>query len=252
MTKWIAATFLCALACRHDTSVDAGPLDAGPPPPELPAPFQAVRLGMTEADIAALFPPTEDLHKCRSGLVGGFDPMPTTVPGAENKPSSHCARAEIGGSTIKELANMIVRTQDGPSAEQATVLAGMALTLAQVRASVRAGVVDEASILAADKGESATAYEAAFNDAMGLYDGAVKFIKPRHTRREISAVIADDCSDLDPTRIEKYVAGEYSLAQIDADAHTRVANGKCINAYVQHETHLQRMFVARTGALGAI
>ena len=53
-------------------------------------------------------------------------------------------------------------------------------------------------------------------------------------------------------RIEKYVSGEYSLAQIDADAHSRVVYGKCRYPYLQHEAHLQRMFIARTGALGAI
>lgn len=237
----------------HAASSEAGVVEAGPPPPQLPAPFQAVHLGMTEGELTALFPPAEDIHKCVMGLVGGFPALPPEVPGSEKKASSRCARQELGGPTTAELVVMLAKIDDGPKGELKAVADGVGLVLAQVRGSVRAGVVDETAIVAADGGASSKAYEAASDDALALYDGAVRFVKSRRQGgRAVCAVVADDCSDLDPARVGKYVAGEYSLAQIDADAHSRVVYGKCRYPYLQHETHLQRMFVARTGGLAAI
>jgi len=125
-------------------------------------------------------------------------------------------------------------------------------TVAQLRGSLRAGAVTEAALLQADRSHSATAVGAVASVAESLFRGGLTFAKGRKARREVCAVIADSCDDVDPTRLRKYVGGAMSLAQIDAEAHSRVANGKCRGPYLQHEKTLARTFARRAGALGGI
>jgi hypothetical protein len=218
----------------------------------LPAPFSDVKLGMTQAELEAKFPPTEDISRCEPLLVGGDAPMPVAVPGADKKARSQCARSgDISGATMHDIVQITSTEKDLAGDTEAIIEAEFG-TLAQVRGAVRAGAVPEAAILQADHGHSATAGEAVTNVTDALFRGGFAFATSKKARRERCAVIADSCDDLDPTRVRKYVEGGYSLRQIDADARSRVEYSKCRGPYIQHEKALGWDFARRAGALGGI
>jgi hypothetical protein len=98
----LALAMTCACK-KAPTEADAG-ADAGVKvTAQLPLPFAAVHLGMTEADLRVLFPPLEDVPACAPKLAGGDVPVPTQVPGSEKKARARCARAvDIAGMTVGE------------------------------------------------------------------------------------------------------------------------------------------------------
>jgi len=165
----LSIAFVAGVACHGNTTdSDAGDAVATmTPPPELPAPFANIHIGMTEAELTAAYPPDEDIKACKAGLVGGFKPTPPMVPGAEKKPHSRCVGTlDVAGPTVKEAASFVAHLGDAPKSELTTIIDGMALTLAQVRGAVRAGALTEANIVAADESSSSTAHEAAVADAL--------------------------------------------------------------------------------------
>ena len=85
-----------------------------------------------------------------------------------------------------------------------------------------------------------------------LFTGAWDFATASTSRRELSALISDTCDDLDPDRVHTYIAGGYTLGQIDADAHSRVVYGKCRGPFLQGERKLQAKLVSRAGGLSGI
>lgn len=251
-----AAFFVCMMAAcsKPATAVaDAAPAVEAKPVVELPPPFSGVKLGMSQAELDALFPPTEEISSCEPQLVGGDLPDPVLVPGADKKARSACARSsDIGGPTIRDLQRIMAGSKALDANAAAQIEDGWLYALAQVRGSLRAGAVSEAALLQADHGRSDTAVGALTNVAEALFRGGLTFARGRKARREVCAVIADSCDDVDATRLRKYISGALSLTQIDADAHSRVVNGKCRGPYLQHEKALARAFAYRAGALGGI
>jgi hypothetical protein len=72
---------------------------------QLPIPFSTLKLGMTQAELEAAFPPAEDISKCEDHLVGGDAPLPPEVPGADKKAHAQCARSvDVGGLTFGEVS----------------------------------------------------------------------------------------------------------------------------------------------------
>jgi hypothetical protein len=247
------ALFGSAMGCRKKPKPVAAAADAAPAP-QLPAPFAGVRLGMSVEELRAAFPPLESIDKCVAMLVGGDPALPAVVLGQETKPRSQCPRAvQLGG--VNEVATKQIHTQtlarrseaEAPDFERAWIYA-----VAQVRGAVRAGALDERVVLDASNGQSETTAGAVVPVSLKLADGSRVFSRPRNNGRPICAAITESCDDIDPARVRRYVEGGYSLGQLDADAHSRVVDGKCRGAYLRNELRLQRNFVYRTGAFGAI
>jgi hypothetical protein len=138
------------------------------------------------------------------------------------------------------------------SGDPVDVQEGVLATYAQVRGSIRAGAVSEAALLEADRGRNGTAYAAVTSDVDQLFKGGLTFARGHSSRRELCALIADSCDDVDADRVRTYMQGGYSLGQIDADAHSRVVYGKCRTAFLQHEKTVATRLVRRAGALGGI
>jgi hypothetical protein len=253
---------LALLAGCHEPVGGAGDASARAPvtvASQVPAPLADVRIGLPEAELKAMFPPLEDISSCAPKLVGGDAPIPAQVPGSEKKPRARCARAiDIGGMTdgelkdedewMKKVTDFAAKT----GRDASDYRAGTRYTYAQVRGSIRAGTVSEEALLEADRGKSATAYAAVMNVMGALYNGSDSFAGSYDTRRTLCALIADSCDDLDPERVRTYVAGGYTLGQVDADAHSRVVYGRCRGPFLQGEKQLQMKLVRRTGALAAI
>lgn len=243
----------CSKPSGGTEPVDASPIaKQAPATPQLPAPFAAVRLGMSRAELEKLFAPEEPIASCEPRLVGAERDIPMQVPGAEKEPHSRCARhLEIGGLTLDEVSSLFKKVEklggDSASAQE-----GLLMAYAQVRGTVRAGAVSEAALIEADSGHSTTTYATVGRAAEDLFGGSVTFVRARKARREVCAVINDSCDDVATDRVRTYVSGGYSLAQIDADAHSRVANGKCRGPYLQNEKKLVMRLAATTGALSGV
>ncbi len=257
ITACAGVVLLALLSCNKSATVavDGAPATEAKNVVQLPPPFSDIRLGMTQADLAVKFPASEDLSHCELRLVGGDRPEPPKVPGADKKARSRCARAvEIGGPTIRDVAQMITTLKElGANDDNfADELEAAVYSWAQVRGAVRAGALPEASVIEADRGHGDTAYGALTDVADALFRGGYTFATSHQARREVSAVIADGCGDVDADRVRKYFDGGYSLAQIDADAHSRVVYGKCRGPFLSNEKQLQRDFARRTGAFGGI
>jgi hypothetical protein len=253
---WVACLMLLA-ACHHSSGVGQGAAQDSDVPVKpivfLPAPFSDVKLGMSQAELEAAYAPVENISKCEPQLVGAVAPLPPQVPGADKKAQSRCARhAEIGAPTDKEALQLGLASKEASTDDLADLLDGGLLTVAQVRGAIRAGAVSEAAVLEADKGRSSTAVGAVSDVTDALFRGGLTFARARTSRREVCALIADSCDDVEPERVRKYTQGGYSLGQIDADAHSRVVNGKCRALYLQHEKALARSLVRRTGGLSGI
>jgi len=208
---------------------------------------------MTRAELEAAFAPVEDISACDAHLVGGDKPMPPQVPGADKKPHAYCARSiDIGGLTFGEVGAVAKTYAQVSSGDAVDVQEGVLSTFAQVRGSLRARALAEASLLEADRGRSGTAYAAVSSVVDQVLLGGITFARAHSSRREICALIADSCDDMDPDRVRTYTQGGYTLAQLDADAHSRVVYGKCRTPFLQHQETLATRLVRRTGALAGI
>jgi hypothetical protein len=259
MHSSICAAFLATTAfagCSHPINNDN---DAGPgvapttSVAQLPAPFSSVRIGMTRSELEAAFAPDEDLSNCTPKLVGGNAPRSLQIPGADTHAHSRCARSiDIGGLTLNE-ATQIAQT-DGrvSSGDPVDVQEGELYTYAQVRGTLRSGAVPTAALVEAARGRSPTAFGAVSQVVRDLFTGGLTFARAHSSRRELSALISDKCDDMDAARVASYVAGGYSLGQIDADAHSRVVYGSCRGPFLQHEKSLATRLVRRAGAFGGI
>lgn len=234
---------------------DAPSVEEKPPPQHLPGPFSELRIGAPLAELTSKFPAAGNLDACRVHLVGGDDQVAPTVPGAEDKPASRCARAhDVAGLSAEEaeLAAKMASDFFGSNSRAVSMALGSVEYIAgQVRGAVRAKTVDEGAVFAAS-GEVATAYDAVLHASAKLFDGSRQFSKPRSARRPIAAVIQEDCSALDAERVRAYVRGDYSLGTLDGAARRRVANGKCRQPYVSREGDFRREFVRRTGGFAGI
>ena len=255
-----AVAVLAGTGCHHPAeSTDSGASVAAPPVPELPAPFAAVRIGMTDVELKTMFPPLEDITNCAPRLVGGDAAIPTQIPGAEKNPRSRCARTiDIAGMTSGELsaeADWMKKVDDvavRSGRDASDYRAGGRDVFAQIRGSIRAATVPEAALVTADRGTHATAFAAVDSVETDLVNGAIAFAEEHTTRRTLSALISDGCDDLDADRVSKYVSGGYTLATIDADAHSRVVYGKCRGPFLQGEKKLQTKLLRRAGGLAGV
>jgi hypothetical protein len=208
---------------------------------------------MTQAELEAAYIPVEDISKCEPQLIGTVVPLPAQVPGADKNARARCVRSiDIGGTTVKDAGRIVATSTEVSSDDPSDVQDGELLAFAQVRGAIRAGAVSEAALLEADRGRSPTAFAAVSNVTDALLRGGLTFARAHTSRRELCALIADSCDDMDPERVRKYTQGEYSLGQIDADAHSRVVNGRCRAQFLQHEKLLARSLVRRTGGLSGI
>jgi hypothetical protein len=253
----VAVVLALLSACHQSPGADqdAAPESSAPVKPVvlLPVPFSNVKLGMTQAELEAAYPPIEDVSKCEPELIGTVVALPPQVPGADKTAQARCARSiDIGGTTIKEAGRILATSTDLSADDPSDVQDGELLAFAQVRGAIRAGAVSEAALLEADKGRSPTAFGAVSDVTDALLRGGLTFARAHTSRRELCALIADGCDDMDPERIRKYTQGGYSLGQIDADAHSRVVYGKCRAQFLQHEKPLARSLVRRTGGLPGI
>lgn len=245
-TRWVSSGWLAPAPAVTPSA----PL---PPPMQLPGPFSDLRIGAAVAELNTLFPPTEDTISCVPRLVGDNQVPRIVSPALAQTARSSCARVEqMAGLSKAERLKMAeaaktLGTADGPAALDAMILA-----MAQVRGSVRAGTIDEAALIDATREQATSAHELVPITASQLMTGMAAFVRPRQARREIAAVLAEDCSGSDPERARTYVFGGCSLGQIDGAARARVSYGKCRNAYLQNEHRLQLRFLRSTGALGAI
>ena len=249
MTATIGA---CHAEPRSDRDAAAGTVTVKPAA-QLPTPFSQVKLGMTQTELEAAFPPVEDIGSCVPKLVGGDTPAPVQVPGADQHARSRCARsADIGGITFREAAEIAQNDGQVSSGDPLDVQEGELYAYAQVRGALRSGAVSTNALLEAARGRSLTEVGAVSKIVHELFEGGLTFARAHASRRELCALISDTCDDMDATRVASYLAGGYSLAQIDADAHSRVVYGRCRMPFLQHERTLATRFVRRAGALGGI
>jgi len=248
---------------KTSTSGDSNAdVDAAPTKPtvHLPAPFDTLRLGASEAELKEAFPPAEDISNCVPHLVGGDAPMPVRLPGYEKKPRSYCARSyHIGGITAGEDDNVdswMENNKDflrrNSSIDRDDVRMGRLYAIAQIRGILRSGSIDETSVIVAAQGKVSTAYESVHEVGQELSWGGKEFSTAHVSRRQVCALMADECDDLDPDRVRTYVFGGYSLGQIDVDANVRVANSKCRNPYMKAEKRFAYKLSARAGAFPGI
>jgi hypothetical protein len=214
---------------------------------------------MTESQLKAAFPPVEDVSKCTPRLVGGDAQLPPQIPGAEKKPRSQCARTyQIAGITTEDDADMdkwMEKAQDWcgrHGVDCGDYRAGYAYTFAQTRGAVRAGLLAEDALVAAAHEKSTTAHGAVGTVASALYNGCSEFSGAYTSRRQLAALVAESCDDLDPSRVRTYVEGGYSLSQIAADANTRVQYGSCRTQFLQGQKALAAKLIRRSGAFGGI
>lgn len=235
-------------------ALSAAPAPAPAPPRELPGPYASVHIGTTQAELEAMFPSQEPLDACAFRMAGGDRPLPSSLPGALARPHARCVRAEdVAGLTDEERS----RLEQFASAEKGPAAVGEATDLAlyvaaQVKAASRAGALPDDELLEAARGRAPNAHAAALVVASDLVDGARKFTAPTQQRRPICAVVEKHCQELDPERARDYVLGSYSLGQLDADARSRGASGKCRGIYVQNEARFKRRFGQLTGAFAGL
>lgn len=220
--------------------------------PHVPYPFSAIRMGMSSAQLQQAFPPVEDVSKCSLRLVGDLGRV-SAKSSSEATPHARCP-------TIDDLAGVGPRGRAGleralgsskgfaaPDLERTAILA-----LAQIRASLLAGQIDASPVAeAADGLPAATASQLTALAAL-LAQGASKFVQLRSTRRSLCAVLREDCGHLDAVAVRKYVDGGFSLSELDAEAHRRVAFGPCRGLFLGAEERFRAEFARRTGALGPI
>ncbi len=251
----VASTAACRRSSGGDPAGDGGSDARSLPTAHLPVPFSEIHLGMARADLEARFPPLEDVSNCGTTLLGGDPPLPKVVPGAEKGAHARCARAvDVGGVTFSEVAAILkyAEHETKTSGDTVDVQEGELLSFAQVRGALRAGAVSEAALIDADEARSATAFAAVGHVVEVLLGGGLTFARGRQARRELCALISEDCADLAVDRVRTYTQGGYSLGQIDADAHSRVVYGKCRNAFLQDEKRFATKLVRRVGAFGGI
>lgn len=271
---------LCLLVgCRSrataESMASASAVAPPPPRPMLPAPYEQVRLGLSLAELTRLFPPSGPIDRCAPQIVGeaaaapaassGASGQATTPPPAPsgsaaaqgpegNERSSFCPGVSLlGGASAEEALAMMGELSDRrrPSSAGEKMVAWLNV-LGQVRGSLRAGQLTEADLLAVAPSPLGDARGALVSVTDMLFEGALTFVRPRQARRPIAAVVREDCTGIDPERAREYVLGQMSFGQLDQQARQRVANGKCLGAYVQHEGAMQRGFVAQTGGLAGI
>lgn len=196
------------------------------------------------------FPHAEEVSSCHPRLVGGDPPAPIVPPDAAQRTHAQCARSiELAGINKKEWAMFETVAKQ---IDDETVLPALIYMAAQIRGSLRAGVVSEKQILMAQR-----ARDLAVQDVLALLvgeymDGGRVFVRPKNARRPLGAMIREDCVDYDADRIRTYVTEGYSLDRLDAEARTRLAYGKCRVSYVQHETQMKRLFLGRAGIWAGI
>ena len=252
----VLSLVIFASACKGNqgNATVPTPADAAPAQ-QLPNPYGAVHLGMAEAELLALFPPSEDLKTCGDVLAGQESPRPPEVPGAEDKSRSACLRAgEMAGFGVTQLAAVLADDVPGnPSGDAlADYVAGVMLAGAQLRGALRAGALADTLVFEAAHGESSTTYGAVEPVAVALANGSFTFAKDSSGRRAMCATISEDCADFDPVRLAKFENGGYSLGALDEEAHSRVVYGKCRGAYLAKEKSLRYRFVKRTGGLAGV
>jgi len=206
---------------------------------------------MTKDDLVKVFPAQGSLDECAPRLLGGQRSSSLAAAGAEEKPMSRCTLAmDLAGFSEKESADAVKACLDVSQNKPVEGLAAaVEYVVAQVRGSVRAGVVTEQNVMKA-AGELDTPQTATLTAAVKLVDGARKFTKLQSSRRPLCAALVEECDGFDPEKVRKYVLGEYSYGRIDGLARQRC--GPCRGKFVRRERMLQTKFIGSAGALAGL
>ncbi len=227
---------------------------AAPRLAHLPPPFGALRIGMSAEEVRRAFPPVEPWESCTSEVLGSEPPGAEVPDQGKNAPHSTCPSAEGKArvTTDEKLASMeLGAASDSPTARAMTTF-GFWTAARQVRAVVRAGSVTRAEVASFHRGRGGRAGSPVAMAAAELLDGSMTFVRPRPARRPICATVKEDCTGLDVDRIRRYMAGGFSLGELDAAARARVSNGRCLGQYLAREREFQVEFVSITGGLAGI
>lgn len=223
--------------------------------PELPPPFDKVRIGMSIAEVQSFFPAVEPWGGCKVNLVG-YEPPRANVPEDKERARSLCPNiVDYGAASMGEiLFSLDLGTNERRAEHRGLVGAGFVRAVEQVRAVLRAGAIERADIVSLQSGASSRNESSKWLPyvAAELFDGSMAFVKPRDARRPICALVKEDCSGLDPERVRQYVRGDFSLNDLDREARRRVANSRCRSTYVAGERMFQLEMVSQTGAFAGI
>ena len=220
----VAFTVFLLLAHKDDPGPsDTVAIETPEPTGALPAPYAQVHIGMTREALEELFPPGEPTGDCRFPTVGLRPDLPPHVQGAH----SRCVTAEgVAGisDAERERATEHAREVSGDSEDElrvADVEAASLLSLAHVRGAARAGTLSERMMLDAFRQSGATLHESAFGMAVALSQGTIDMLKSRRRSRYVAALMAEDCEDVDATRIDTLVRGELDLRRAGSDGARR-------------------------------
>lgn len=203
----------------------AGGPSSAPTTVQLPAPFANLRLGLTEAELRAIYPTEGNIGSCSLRLLGPERVVGPAQPGGEGPARAACAsEASAGGLTEDELlrAMRFGATLGGTEddvAQAGDMFAGAWLTATQIRASVRAGAVQESVVFRAADNAGATAFDSVMGAAGHLALGTVVFALNSAGRYAIAATVDDRCEDLDPAKIRRFVEGGMGRSQIATEAN---------------------------------
>lgn len=251
VTPWALALAISAVGCSKDEEVAlsaaSATASAAAEGPHLPAPFRSVRLGMTEAQLDARYPPAEE--ECAVELVG----VARAEPAGSGRRRRCVTIDDVAGLTRQERAAVQTAAEAVEPLDEerrALMVEALVLTAAQLRGAVRSGHLAAGAIAAVTDGVAPE--ERLVTAAVKLVEGATAFARDERSRRVLGAVFAEDCSGVDPVALREYLAGEMTLDDIDERSQKRVGSGPCKANYVRHEKVIRRQFVALTGALAGV
>lgn len=265
-TNWILALSLAvsAAACSPGASRSADRNGARPATsgatrqvPQLPAPFQNVRIGASRVDVLAAYPGVSDAETCAEVLLGrapSDDRPPSDAPAPEG-PHSRCINdLEVAGTTTADIARFLrAATLFGGErgTEEGVVLAGLVRTQAQVRGAIRAGVISELDAWRANGDRDIPARQAVFRLSLRLASGALAFTEGLPQLRFTVAMLPDDgCEVLDAHRLRAFVEGRTSLSQIRSTSDR--AARRCGRALIADSGALAGQFLVLSGGLGPV
>ena len=197
----VSLTVYALVTHTEPAVVTADPTPRG----SLPVPFDALRIGMSRADLEAEFPPAEPLDACAIAMIDDSPPADTRATA-----HSRCVHvADVAGTTRTELRRIDAAIRDrGDEASRGVLKRGYVRALAQVRGASRAGLVEDRKLLETFGQTGASLPETVYGVSARLAEGTLRFFSERGQQRLIGALLDDQCHGVMPERVSEWMRGE--------------------------------------------
>ena len=173
----------------------------------LPVPFDALSIGMTREALEAEFPPLEPLDSCSFTAVEDSAPRAT-----ESSAHSRCIHVgAVAGVTVEERERIEEAVRDHGDVATSVLERGWVRSIAHVRGSARAGLVEDRQLLEAHGQTGASLPETVFGVSSALAEGNLKLFSSRSQQRHVGAMLDDDCEAVVAERVAAYTRGELEM-----------------------------------------